>query len=216
MAVEPIKTRCAACQQLLGVAPSKAGQEVACPKCGAAVLVPGATTSPMAPTSRPRPESPHPILPDDDEAEDEDEDDSDEGIPLDLLAIRPEDIRVAPGARSHEPSGLRESRPPASKPTPPPQRPVSPPPPLSPFPDPGVDPDDDEAEDDDEADSNLPAIQLDLRKPARSPSRTPPVRPTDLVVPRTVAATWSLLALLAVGFAFLTGLLVGHYVWRVH
>ena len=42
MARDPIKFRCFQCQKLLGVSPTKAGATVACPKCGAALLVPDA------------------------------------------------------------------------------------------------------------------------------------------------------------------------------
>jgi DNA-directed RNA polymerase subunit RPC12/RpoP len=41
MAAEPIKFRCFRCQKLLGVSRSKAGAVVACPNCGAELIVPG-------------------------------------------------------------------------------------------------------------------------------------------------------------------------------
>ncbi|MGE3820326.1 MAG: hypothetical protein AB7I30_13010, partial [Isosphaeraceae bacterium] len=71
-------------------------------------------------------------------------------------------------------------------------------------------------DEDDQVELDVPPIRLDPSRPAQSRRRTPPVRPSDLVVPRTVAAAWSLLVLFAVGFAFLAGLLIGHFVWRVH
>ncbi len=60
-------------------------------------------------------------------------------------------------------------------------------------------------------------IEVDTsRRP--SPMRTirPPARPSDLVLPRSVVAAWSLFVLLALALAFTAGLLAGHYVWRVH
>jgi hypothetical protein len=41
-------------------------------------------------------------------------------------------------------------------------------------------------------------------------------RARDLVLPRSVVASWSLFVLLAQALAFLAGLLAGHYIWRVH
>ena len=38
----------------------------------------------------------------------------------------------------------------------------------------------------------------------------------DLLIPRSVVAAWSLLVLAALMFAFLTGLLAGHFIWREH
>ncbi len=40
MAVERLKIRCYQCNQLLAVAPNKAGTVVACPKCKADLLIP--------------------------------------------------------------------------------------------------------------------------------------------------------------------------------
>ena len=38
----------------------------------------------------------------------------------------------------------------------------------------------------------------------------------DLLIPRSIVAAWSLLVLAALMFAFLTGLLAGHFIWREH
>jgi hypothetical protein len=60
----------------------------------------------------------------------------------------------------------------------------------------------------------IPAIQLD--GPRSAASRALPVRSRDLVLPRSVVASWSLFVLFAQGLAFLAGLLAGHFLWRVH
>ncbi len=38
-------------------------------------------------------------------------------------------------------------------------------------------------------------------------------RRRDVLMPRTAVIAWSLVALLAIGLAFLSGLLIGHYLW---
>ena len=42
MAIERLKFRCYRCNQLLAVAPNKAGTVVSCPKCQSDLLIPGA------------------------------------------------------------------------------------------------------------------------------------------------------------------------------
>lgn len=121
----------------------------------------------------------------------------DSGLSLDYLDIRPEDIRVEPGLNAV----LAEPEPPAGDP---------------PAPDPAdaptvtlpVPPRDD-------GDAVIPPIRLDAPT-LKAPARALPPRPRDLVLPRSVVTAWSLFVLLALAFAFLSGLLAGHYVWRVH
>jgi hypothetical protein len=61
----------------------------------------------------------------------------------------------------------------------------------------------------------VPPIQIEPESivASRGPA---PGRPRDVVLPRSVAATWSLFVLLALALAFLAGLLAGHFVWKVH
>jgi hypothetical protein len=62
----------------------------------------------------------------------------------------------------------------------------------------------------------IPPIRLDAPSPAPARARPTPAVPRDLVIPRSVVTAWSLFVLLALSFAFVAGLLAGHYVWRVH
>jgi hypothetical protein len=61
----------------------------------------------------------------------------------------------------------------------------------------------------------MPPIRLDAR-PVAPTTRTLPARPRDLILPRSIVTAWSLFVLLALAFAFLTGLLAGHFVWKIH
>jgi hypothetical protein len=189
MAGVPLKFRCYQCNQLLGVSRSKAGSVLACPKCGAELVVPqpaeSAATTPGGTTDfgwlPPAPET------------------SETGIDLDLLDIRPEDIRVEPGV-------ITEPPPPPPAPTPPPTAPEPSPEVFIPPPvveetravEPPV----------------VPPIQVAPMSVA--PERPATTRSRDVVLPRTVVAAWSLFVLMAQGLAFVAGLLAGHYLWKVH
>ena len=61
-----------------------------------------------------------------------------------------------------------------------------------------------------------PPIRLDTPVSIPRPSRSVVLKPRDLVIPRSVVASWSVLVLAAVGFSFAAGLLIGHNVWRLH
>ncbi len=218
MAAAPIKFRCFRCNQLLGVARSKAGTVVACPKCQVELLVP-------------EPEDSQGRTP-----ETSSTGSTDGGIAFDVLNIRPEDIRVEPGSspvpaflspptsvvielppasRSAEESVMTVETPwPVAEPTPRPARPEPPPtpPPISlmqppPAPTRSV-----------VEVPSLSGIQIDSSPASMRPrlASTPTFRSRDLVLPRSIVASWSLLVLFAVAFAFMAGLLAGHYVWRVH
>src|SRR5438445_298306 len=101
MAAAPIKFRCFRCNQLLGVARSKAGAVVACPKCSVELIVPEpeeTVTRPSTGESAPETGStvkstaPSLLTP-----AEERSGVVDAGLSLDFLDIRPEDIRVEPG-----------------------------------------------------------------------------------------------------------------------
>ena len=87
MAGVPLKFRCYQCNQLLGVSRAKVGTVVACPKCRADLIVPDPDESDLASDAEGADSSQSSRL----------ADVSEEGISLDLLDIRPEDIRVEPG-----------------------------------------------------------------------------------------------------------------------
>jgi len=217
MAAVPIKFRCYRCHQLLGVARSKAGAVVACPKCSAELVVPQPSEPVTGPASA-----------DVTASFEARTDGGDSGLSLDFLDIRPEDIRVEPGlssVRNAEPArapavepdrveervqedrgvddGERAVAPAIDPPAPPPAaaEPVLPSEAPVPAPEKEV----------------IPAIRVDapIKRGAAnlSPAST---RGRDLILPRSVVAAWSLFVLLALAFAFLAGLLAGHYVWRVH
>ena len=52
------------------------------------------------------------------------------------------------------------------------------------------------------------------RRRGRSILAEPVARRRDVILPRTAAVAWALFALMGMGFAFTTGLLVGHFLWR--
>jgi hypothetical protein len=64
------------------------------------------------------------------------------------------------------------------------------------------------------AETVVPPIRVE--RPSLVTERTTPLRARDIVLPRSVVASWSLLVLVAQALAFVAGLLAGHYVWRVH
>ncbi len=218
MASLPIKFRCYRCNQMIGVSRSKAGAVVACPKCQVENVVPeaddvaellGAASSTGS---------------------------MEGGISLEQLDFRPEDIRAEPGsecppflfpltspeiafdpvaspevvtATVETPSEVVEIPIPVERAIAPPPVQASPPPTaparalIPPRP-----PD---------LARGIPAIELDDSPTmSRSQRIAPYVRSRDLVLPRSVVASWSLFVILALALAFAAGLFAGHYVWRVH
>lgn len=215
MAGAPIKFRCYQCNQLLGVAPAKAGTVVNCPKCAAGLIVPdlnelgepGTNSSPMteAPSS---PRGSEPTVP---------QPAGTLGLDELLSEIRVEDIRVEPGV-AIEPA---EAAPPRDEPAPTPEIRESPAPapaayeveePASavmiaaPDPTPAVAP----------AHVVVPPIKLEQRRPVVERDRGSGPRPRDVNLPRSVVLAWSLFVLIALALAFAAGLLAGHFVWKVH
>jgi len=214
MASVPIRFRCFECNQLLGVSRSKAGTVVSCPKCAAELIVPVPEPEPEEPPSSvrigqatmvevpPPPAQSSPFSGDDLD------------VAIDFPDIRPEDIRVRSGVVPVAPPPIAprvtvvEPARPAIVPPPFPEaaraqtiiEAVTPPSPAEEI-------------------ALGPAIQTaqePLRATAPRRAVAPPPRSRDLVIPRSVVTAWSLFVLLALGMAFLAGLLAGHYVWRVH
>jgi hypothetical protein len=60
----------------------------------------------------------------------------------------------------------------------------------------------------------VPPIRIE--PPTLATERMTASRTRDLVLPRSVVASWSLFVLLAQALAFVAGLLAGHFIWRVH
>lgn len=58
----------------------------------------------------------------------------------------------------------------------------------------------------------IPPIRIDAPPLGPSPAAVP--RAPDVVLPPGVVMAWSLLVLLALPLAFLSGLLIGHFVWK--
>jgi hypothetical protein len=200
-----VKFRCLQCQQLLAAPQSRVGAVVACPKCKADVLVPPPAPDADAPRGELGPVDQ--VLaglgerPADSAA-------SEPGVSLDLLDIRPEDIRVEPGVRASLPA--RDTPEPKAEaehgasPVADMLARVQPAPQGSGAPA--------------EAEEPTPLTEIQLegpRRAGRAPAQ-PVLRPHDLVIPRSVVTAWSLFVLLALALAFAAGLLAGHFVWKVH
>lgn len=206
MAGVPLKFRCYQCNQLLGVSRGKVGTVVACPKCKADLIVPDPDEADLTSDTEGANSS----------QSTRDSALAEEGISLDLLDIRPEDIRVEPGVTwtpQTEPSRLEQDLFPSERS----ETEVS----------------DLEPTGDDPSSINLgglietpnpvvpksveplvPPIQLE--SPRITDSKQAPTRSRDVVLSRSTVATWSLFVLLAQAFAFVAGLLAGHFLWRVH
>jgi hypothetical protein len=218
MAGVPIKFRCYRCQQLLGVARSKAGSVVSCPKCSAELVVPEPVESGQGPIGESfAEESPSAGLRLDSSPNPSPAGSLDAGLPLDVLDIRPEDIRAEPGFRYIPPTPQPPEHwpqpetyvPEVQEPAPPP--PIQPPIPSVTSPTVAVAPTPRPAPEE----LVIPPIRIDAR-PVAPTTRSLPARPRDLILPRSIVTAWSLFVLLALGFAFFTGLLAGHFVWKIH
>ncbi|MDX2039119.1 MAG: hypothetical protein SFX72_20910 [Isosphaeraceae bacterium] len=215
MARSPLRFRCYRCNKLLGVSASKAGRVVTCPSCAADLIVPdlppeldagvnvGSETTPEVETL---PEFVRAAAADGVVAEDR--------IDLTRLDLRIES--AGGGEQSKIPSTPPAGPIPGDEPTliltePTPSRPVFPIEPPSDF------------RSRDAGDAELAALAFiapsgdsDGRSPQGTEllDRSARGRAGDIVVPRSVAIAWSLLALSAVAGAFASGLLLGRFVWR--
>jgi hypothetical protein len=202
-----LKFRCYRCGRLLGVSRNKIGSQVSCPKCGAGLIVPDPTDTPVSTDEKAPPgEDAPPVI-----------GGVDLSVPSELLDIRPEDIRVEPGIVISEtlpPPFVLDVEPEVELPieiVPTVEAPAkrSREDPASPLPIPPIE----------ISPTNAPpvgpAIDLLAQKVAASRG-TPAPRARDVVLPRSVVMAWSLFVLLAQALAFLAGLLAGHFLWRVH
>jgi phage FluMu protein Com len=181
------KFRCYQCNKLLGAPASKIGRIIHCPKCGAELIVP---------------------LPDDEEAAS----DSSEGdeFRLEDLGLRLEPERLVeppPTIVPHlaidpslpDPIAFLESEA-VNAPEPSPDATGEEPPPIEGLPE-TPDP------------AETPLVPGSRRR-GRSILAEPVARRRDVILPRTAAVAWALFALLGMAFAFTTGLLVGHFLWK--
>jgi hypothetical protein len=195
----PILFRCFQCQRVLRTGRTKAGSVVTCPKCGAELIVP-----------EPPDEAPGSAELDSAEASSG----SSSHVPspkavTNLADIRPEDIRVEPGVVRPGPPVEQASVTAfevAGRPAP--LGAISgmefafPPKPSNPEPD-------------------FPAINikhepiLDAVASSVIAARSPAPRPRDIPLPRAAVVAWSMSALIAIVFAFVAGLLIGHFLWGV-
>jgi DNA-directed RNA polymerase subunit RPC12/RpoP len=228
MASVPIKFRCGQCKQLIGVARSKAGTVVSCPRCAAKLVAPEPDDAPEVAAPGPAHAA---------EAEGDGTGISLESLDIRVEDMRVEDIRVEPAVRGFYPEAPppafgwpseateeRVATEPESPPPLPPLPPAPPPPPPPPVeevrsvpqPAPARAPAALAPQLPEKEMPIFPEIRLEPPEHAGRSRRVEPARVYDVVLPRAAVASWSLLVLMAVGFAFVAGLLVGHYVWRVH
>ncbi len=213
----PIRFRCSQCNKALKVAPAKAGRVIACPACSAELIVPDA---PVDAASNPVAAGPP--------------DEATGGSPLGFLNLRLDEtsapaaaaapITAAAPALALAPApALADSESPldflrvgATVPaSAAPAGTVSPTPSAAPLilPPVGVE----------VAPSGpiFPGIHTEPEPSRPVSAATAPLtvadragRRNDVVLSRSVVMLWSFLVLLAVVFAFSTGLLAGHFLWR--
>jgi len=187
---ELFRFRCFNCQKLMGAPASKFGKKAHCPRCGVELIVP---------------------IPEDTVGQDEPEDEEEENpdaVDLGALGV---DL-TAPPPRKLAPTSLRDAGfiEPASNP-------------IAFLESAPAAPEEESANE--EGDSPAPeesVVPIDLKTPvAPLTERRPRViaednqsRRRDVILPRTAAIAWAMSSLLGIGFAFIAGMLIGHYLWR--
>jgi hypothetical protein len=190
---ELFKFRCFQCQKLIGAPASKFGKVVHCPRCNAELIVPS-----------PDDEEPPPEQADPDAFRPED-------LGLVLSADRIAEPKVAPPkvieqvgpdpiAFLQQAAETGESPPEAESQN-----------------EPNPDSDESQNEPNESPDLPEPVVEpLVARKRRRQAStlNEPTVRARDVVLPRTAAVAWAMFALLALAFAFTSGIFVGHFLWK--
>jgi len=233
MAEDRLKFRCYRCNQLLSTSPKRVGKEISCPRCKTELVVPESEADPepveasspaaaagrpgLGPRKRPREVSEGPAK------APQFLEDIAAAIPEDLVALRPEDIRVEAEfvdlvVTTTEPvtpapwpilplPGEAQSRPASTE-----KASDAPSPREAPQLIVGPDADPGPSTVDAGINAILPGITIE------PPTILPPdreIRHVQEVVlqPSTVLA-WSLLVLLSIPMAFLSGLLIGHFLWK--
>jgi hypothetical protein len=232
MPADLLKFRCYRCNQLLAVAPTKVGAIVACPKCKADLVVPGAESPPKG-EPRPRTKVPGADEPGPSDPLSKSPSPNFLGepyteIPPDVADLRPEDLRVEAEffaqltRKPPEPNAMPASSVPESafsnlaspQPIPEIASPVRPPEVFSVTPEPmavtprlaptppAFAP----------VDSVVPPIEIET-----SSLRAPVTEARiihEVILPAAVVLAWSVFVLAAIALSFLAGLLVGHFLWR--
>ena len=202
---ELFRFRCSECGKLLGVSPKKVGRPVACPKCGAELIVP--EIEPDAPPTEDdpsgsfaglgidlgftsplglRPPLDRPVVPDEPRG----------GEVVEAIAFLDQVAATSPSvdfgdAAATGPAAFLAPAPEATDAT---------------------------AEGD--ADEPEPIVQTPVEplvsrsRQSRIVAATPVDRRRDVVLPRTAVVAWALFAILALGMSFVAGLMIGHYRWK--
>jgi DNA-directed RNA polymerase subunit RPC12/RpoP len=188
---ELFKFRCFQCQKLIGAPPSKYGKVVNCPRCGVELIVPSPDDE-TPPAEEPDPDAFRP---------------EDFGIKLETDLISrpkpsatagPEPVGPDPIAFLQHVAEAGEAPEPESQ-----DQPASGPGEFQ-----------DEANAADLPEPATEPLVARRRGQRRSTLIEPTIRARDVVLPRTAAVAWALFGLLALAFAFTSGLFVGHYLWK--
>jgi len=237
MPAELLKFRCYRCNQLLAVAPSRAGSVVGCPRCKAELEIPLGDASSKGETDRAARRQRAKAVKSGAAPSQSDVQDVPPfmteiaaAIPPEVADLRPEDLRVEAGVFE---SITREPPPPASAPPMPPAvidiplkapfedhkseltpselsnlfapapQPSEPSPaPIPPPPEP------------DETRTIVPSIEIE--PPSIRTGGTEVRHYSEVILPASVVLAWSLFVLLGIASSFVAGLLVGHFLWRLH
>lgn len=184
MARPPLRFRCYRCNKMLGVSPLKAGRVVACPSCGAELIVP-------EPEADPEPNV--------------------EGVSpaeSDFVRLTPGDPSASeelPNVLVDVPTSLMTDATPF--------RPLFQDEPMTAIEGSDLPPTEADFSSLGISLPTMPA-PLVVTSPGPILDREPRGRSRDLILPRGVVAAWSLLVLLAVVAAFGAGVLTGHFVWK--
>ncbi len=235
MAEGPLKFRCYQCNQLLGVPPRRAGSVIACPKCGTELLVPRPETEPEPSLAEELARGPVPAgrSRSRGSAADAEPTGSEAGsiasfmnelgavIPEDLVALRPEDIRVEAEfadlvVTTDEPTSLAAKPPSASEPVGFSPEPISAEtflaeaPPVSRF---STQPTAEQFSGDAAPATVLPEIKFEPPSILPANRQAGPVR--EVLIQPAVLLVWSMIVLLSLPMAFIAGLLIGHFLWRL-
>ncbi len=237
MPAELLKFRCYRCNQLLAVAPSRAGSVVPCPRCKADLQIPaadpaskgemeksarrkraGTVASNAAAAAANSPEIPTFLT------------EIAAAIPPEVAELRPEDLRVE--AEVFENITREPSSPAAFAPIFQPDTETAS---VSPFEDRNPDLTPSEL-------SNLFSAAPQQRESGSAPiqpipapselrSLVPPIeieppsilaagteirRSQEVILPASVVLAWSLFVLLGIALSFIAGLMVGHFLWKMH